>query len=256
MSTELSGSYAMNEREEAFAQYLRVERGLAEATIKGYVRYVQAFLSFRDTLPDSTSTDPADEVRAWLYATGGSASSVTCRLAALRCWARFARIPDPTADVDRPKRRQGLPRPVDDLTQRLAAMDTLTRWAAVFLSETGLRLSEACGVRVTEVPDELLIRGKGGRERLVPLTERAQQALRALGGSIPWSPRQLERRFRAHGFTPHQLRHTFATELAESGADLGEIQDLLGHASPATTRVYARYSTERLRRALDRRSAR
>jgi site-specific recombinase XerD len=243
----------MWEDEDAFRRYLEVERGLAPASVTAYIRDVRSFLAdaqFR-------SGSPTEDLRAWLYAHAGAASTVTRRLAAIRCWARFAGIADPTLDVARPKRRQGLPRPVDDLTDRLKTMDALTRWAAVLLSETGLRLSEACALKCTvPPPEEVLVHGKGGKERLVPLTSQARRALTVLGGSIPWSPRQLQRRFSRYGFTPHQLRHTFASELAESGADLGEIQDLLGHASPATTRVYAAYSRDRLRRAVERRTNR
>lgn len=73
---------------------------------------------------------------------------------------------------------------------------------------------------------------------------------------MPYSARTIQRHFRAAGFTPHRLRHTFGCSLAEAGADLGEIQDLMGHSSPATTRIYTAYSLGRLRRALDRRGRR
>lgn len=125
---------------------------------------------------------------------------------------------------------------------------------AVLLVETGLRISEAMRLEVAvPAPEQIIVFGKGSKERLMPLTERARTALDAMGGSISCSARTIQRRFQAAGFTPHRLRHTFGTSLAESGADLGEIQDLLGHASPATSRVYAQYSLGRLRRALERR---
>jgi len=106
------------------------------------------------------------------------------------------------------------------------------------------------------VGDELVVLGKGSKTRIVPLTLRARQALDELGGHIDKSVRAIERAFSMVGTHPHALRHTFATDLITSGADLGDVQELLGHSSPATTKVYAAYSTSRLRAAIERRSAR
>jgi site-specific recombinase XerD len=115
-----------------------------------------------------------------------------------------------------------------------------------------LRISEACAVECgVPVPDALRVKGKGSRDRVVPLTEMARTALTALGGRIAYRPRTIQRHFAAVGFHPHALRHTFASQLADHEVDLSVIQDLLGHASPATTRVYQANSPERLRRGLE-----
>lgn len=181
------------------------------------------------------------------------------RLAAYRSFYRFlirteVRTDDPTASLERPKLHPGLPRPVSDLDAALDRLGTDAQAVAVLLVETGLRISEAMAIDV-EVPcrDLLLVRGKGDKERLVPLSPPARAALDELGGHIELSTRSIQRQFAAAGFTPHRLRHTLASGLAERDVDLSVIQDLLGHASPATTRVYQRNDVRRIREGLERR---
>ena len=96
---------------------------------------------------------------------------------------------------------------------------------------------------------------------MVPLTPAAASALAELGGRMPWKARAIQRRFKVigdrHGvrITPHMLRHQFGCDLADSGADVGDIAKLMGHASPATTMGYAEWSMGRQRAALERRVA-
>jgi integrase/recombinase XerD len=237
---------------DAFVRYLTTERGLSPATAKIYVREIDALASH---IGRRINKPRPEDVRSFISATGGSASTITRRLAAIRTYYRFRRLPDPTVEISRPKRRRGIPRPVEDLDERLAGADGLTKALAILLVETGLRISEATAIKVDlPPPEELHIRGKGDRDRIIPLTARARRALSALGGRVPFQARAAQRRLAEFGIHPHALRHTFATRLAQSGADLGEIQDLLGHASPATSRVYTAYSTERLRKAVERMS--
>lgn len=239
---------------ERWLEWARVERGLLPNTLAAYGRELRALSAFGDPV-----TMTAEGLSAYLASAGGKPATVGKRVAALRSFYRFlqrqgARVDDPSAGLDRPKVRKGLPRPVDDRDARLARLDPTARRVAVLLLETGLRISEACSIDVEPpAPLELVVRGKGAKERLVPLTDVARAAIDELGGHVPLSVRSIQRRFRVVGFTPHRLRHTFGCDLAEADADLGEIQDLLGHASPATTRIYARYSVDRLRRALERR---
>jgi site-specific recombinase XerD len=184
---------------------------------------------------------------------------VARRVAALRSYYGFLvrtekREDDPTVRLDRPRVRRGLPRPIGDVAKALKPLDPVSRHVAVLLNETGLRLSEALGLDTgVPPPDVLRVRGKGGKERLIPLSDAAWEALSELGGRIPLRERTLQRRFKAFGFTPHRLRHTFATALAESDVDLSVIQDLLGHASPATTRIYQRNDLRRLRAGIEKR---
>lgn len=221
-------------------------RGMAPRTAKAYKRIVGLWDA-------AGRPDP----QVYVAEIGGAPSTITSRLAAIKGFCKFLRIPDATFDVPRPKRIKGIPRPVADVEARIAAFpDQRTRWIAVFLLETGLRIAEACSLDIDlPVPDAVIVRGKGSKDRLVPLTARAQAALTALGGRMPWKPREIQRKFAVQGFSPHKLRHTFACQLAEAEAELGEVQDLLGHSSPATTRVYMHYSPKRLRRATEKRAA-
>lgn len=234
-------------------------RGLSELTVTAYVRELKAL----DVATDQPLSElKTQELAQYLEAKGGAAATRARRLAALRSFYGWlvrieAREGDPTARLDRPKVPEGLPKPLADPETVFATLDPQTRLIAVFLRETGLRISEACSIDITPpVPDFVVVQRKGNKGRPIPLTEKAREALNLLGGSIPIGVRAVQRRFKAAGFTPHRLRHTFGCELAASDADLGEMQDLLGHASPATTRVYTLYAQERLRRALNRRDSR
>ncbi len=168
----------------------------------------------------------------------------------------------------------------------LAAVDVATprglRDAALLelLYATGLRVSELLGLRLQDVNLEggfILVRGKGEKERLVPLGDRAADAVRLflargrpqlvgdaasellVPGRRPARPltrqaywknlrRMAARAGITRSFSPHTLRHSFATHLLEHGADLRTVQSLLGHADISTTQIYTHVSRERLRR--------
>jgi integrase/recombinase XerC len=145
----------------------------------------------------------------------------------------------------------------------------------------GLRISELCGMNAEDVDwgeRTVRVRGKGKKERLVPIGEPALMAIRnywsflerAPAGNAPvfvgetekagpLSARILQQRLKNHlaaagldpGITPHKLRHSYATHLLDAGADLRSVQELLGHAHLATTQVYTHLTTERLKRAYD-----
>lgn len=241
---------------EGFARYLSVERGLLPQTVAAYVHEVDDWLAWRH----GSAETPAAGTRSWIADRGGSSSTVVRRLAAVRAWSFYSGQADPTARLSRPKRRHHLPRPVLDLAERLEKVDDLvTLSLATLLAQTGLRVSELAAVLAappTLPCEELLVRGKGERDRIVPLSEGARTALAVLidRGSRP-SVRQIQRRLQPLGITPHRLRHTFATRLIRSGADLGDVQLLLGHSSPATTTVYASFGQDRLRAAVERATA-
>jgi len=145
----------------------------------------------------------------------------------------------------------------------------------------GLRVSELCGLRVEDVDwsEQIMrVRGKGKKERLVPVGKPALMAIQDYwntfkqppGGAspiffaetkkrAPLSPLQLSRRLKKYlsiagldpGLTPHKLRHSYATHLLDAGADLRSVQELLGHAHLITTQVYTHVTTERLKKAYD-----
>ena len=145
----------------------------------------------------------------------------------------------------------------------------------------GLRVSELCGLRVENIDfSELIVRvrGKGKKERLVPVGEPALRTIQTYWGVLlnppagvqpvfradtkkaaPLNPLQLARRLKQYliiagldpALTPHKLRHSYATHLLDAGADLRSVQELLGHAHLITTQVYTHVTTERLKRAYD-----
>ena len=145
----------------------------------------------------------------------------------------------------------------------------------------GLRVSELCGLRVEDIDwngQIVRVRGKGKKERMVPIGEPALQAIQTYWGilleppvgaqtvfradtekALPLSPVQLARRLKNYlsiagldpKLTPHKLRHSYATHLLDAGADLRSVQELLGHAHLITTQVYTHVTTERLKRAYD-----
>lgn len=145
----------------------------------------------------------------------------------------------------------------------------------------GLRIGELCGLRVEDINwnDQLVrVRGKGRKERMVPIGAPALQAierywtflsrrpalsepvfLRSAKGAEPMFPRTLQLRLKRYleiagldpHLTPHKLRHSYATHLLDAGADLRSVQELLGHAHLVTTQIYTHVTTERLKKAYD-----
>ena len=145
----------------------------------------------------------------------------------------------------------------------------------------GLRISELCGLRAEDIDwsEQLVrVRGKGKKERLVPIGEPAWKAIQNYWGALkqppagpspvflaetkkaaPLNPLQLSRRLKQYlviagldpALTPHKLRHSYATHLLDAGADLRSVQELLGHAHLVTTQVYTHVTTERLKKAYD-----
>ena len=177
------------------------------------------------------------------------------------------------AGVGAVRRRAG--RPVESATpaRDVAILETIY--------SCGLRIGELCGLRVDDIHwnEQLVrVRGKGRKERVVPIGEPALQAirqyweqlprlpaplepvfLRSSEGAAPLSPRTLQARLKRYlevvgldpQLTPHKLRHSYATHLLDAGADLRSVQELLGHAHLVTTQAYTHVTTERLKKAYD-----
>jgi site-specific recombinase XerD len=206
-------------------------------------------------------------------------ATIARRLAAVRSFLRFAlgpdRVPDAALSPRSPRRLPDPPR-ADEVDATLDALDgdgplmLRNRALVELVYSCGLRSAEAVALDLQDVDFEqehVHVRGKGGRERVVPLGEEAAWWLaRYLRDARPSLARGAEnalflsvrgrrldtstlRRVLPH---PHRLRHAFATHLLEGGADLRTIQELLGHASLSTTQVYSHVDGKRLRRVYDR----
>lgn len=176
---------------------------------------------------------------------------------------------DPTAAMDRPKIRPGVPRPVPDgdLEAAVAAAADPVRAWLVLGGWAGLRCAEMAGLTAEDVLTDqqvLLVNGKGGRQRLVPIHPRVAEVLPHGGRGPLWRrpdgraypaayvSRAIGEHFDALGmaWTAHQLRHRFATRVHQATGDLLVTQGLLGHSSPTTTAIYAQFSTDRAAEAV------
>jgi integrase/recombinase XerC len=286
---------------DALSDWLAEERalnGAAENTIRAYAADVTGFLDFLAQY-DGAPAGPSRlaglalrDMRAWMAHERGrglGARSLARSLSAVKGFVRWLGRRDgfePTAvlSVRAPRFHRKLPRPLDEPAAR-AVLESIGETAcapwiacrdaavATLLYGCGLRISEALGLkgRDAPLPDMLRIRGKGGKERLVPVLPAARDAVAAYvqacpheivpdgplflgvrGGAL--NPRLISGAMagvRARlglpaTATPHALRHSFATHLLAAGGDLRAIQDLLGHASLSTTQAYTAVDTERL----------
>lgn len=275
---------------------LAVERGASRHTLEAYRHDLVRATAFLESRGQGLETASEADLRAFLQAetaAGRAASTVARRLAALRTYFRFLylegrRPDDPAAGLDAPKRAPPLPRLLDE-TEVLALIEAAradpspagVRLLTLLelLYATGLRASELVGLPLSALAADrshLLVRGKGGRERLVPLGGPARAALErwlGLRGGFLEAPRSARFLFPSRSrsghltrqrllqllkalapaagldparLSPHVLRHAFATHLLERGADLRAVQALLGHADIATTQVYTHLQTHRL----------
>ena len=204
-----------------------------------------------------------DQIEAWLDSRTLSPRSRYADISHVSAFFQWAILEeltdsDPTARIERPKLPQGLPRPIstDDLRYALdQADDPLTHALLTFAAFAGLRCAEIAALTTADINgDVMLVHGKGGKDRVVPIHPACRAALRRhrtpLHGTIfglnAW---QVSHHIRDHLHTcdipasAHQLRHWFATECySTSGHDLRMVQDLLGHTSPTTTAIYTRWS--------------
>lgn len=286
---------------DAFLEAIQAERGAAENTVQAYARDLGDFHAWLDS--DGAQTlATADRAAIEGYLSdltdrGLSAKTRARRLSAIRQFYRFAfseglRSDDPGAGLSGPRKVRTLPNAIS-----IAEVDRLLEQAHVeadqklattrmycliqMLYATGLRVSELVSLPVAAVrgnPALILVRGKGGRERMVPMSDPAREAMvswlgvrdRSNDGRPPESAFLFPSRGKSGhltriafylalkelavragidpaGISPHAIRHAFATHLLENGADLRVIQTLLGHADISTTEIYTHVLDERLK---------
>jgi len=271
-------------------------RNLAERTRRAYGVDLGQFVGWaqeRGLAPDEVRHRDVRRYGAGLSSGGAAPATVARKLAAVRglfdFLVRIERVGQNPADlVSSPKREEKLPRvlsgeQVRGLLERIPAHTPLQ-----LRDRAMLELAYSCGLRCEEIvnldndsfdfeTEQLRVLGKGSKERLLPVGEPAQRALRHYLNrglrALATDPREaalflsksgrrlsnsdVTRRLAlwvreaalAAGVSPHSLRHSFATHLLEGGADLRTIQELLGHASISTTQVYTRVDAARLREA-------
>ena len=278
-------------RVEAFLEMLAAERGAAANTLAAYAADLEDFSSFLGQGKPVFSAREAD-IAAYMQRLGGSgmaARTQARRLSALKQFFLFllregARDDNPAAEISAPKLPKSLPKylsesEVEALLETAHGMEGLPGLKA----QAGLEILYATGLRVTEMLSlkagalttdamMLLVKGKGGKERMIPLSDAARHAAAALRAASPakarylFAGRDISQPMTRQGFalllkqaameagldparlSPHVLRHSFASHLLAHGADLRALQKLLGHADIATTEIYTHVLAERLQK--------
>ena len=288
----------------AFLEMLSSERGAAQNTLDAYERDLTAYLAFIDSRARPAEKADARDVQAYLQGLtddGLAATSRARRLSSVRQFYKFLTAEgivdtDPAAGLTGPKRGRALPkvlsiaevdRLIEAAAKRVAGQEGRDLFRALrfhclieILYATGMRVSELVGLPRSVLRGDkrvLTIKGKGGRERLVPLNPAAREALDrylAVSGRFdnsPWlfASKAAEGHVTRQGFaqdlkvvaleagldpervSPHVLRHAFASHLLDRGADLRAVQQLLGHADISTTEIYTHVLQERLKKLVN-----
>lgn len=289
---------------DSFLEMLSAERGAAKNTLDAYTRDLDDYCGYLAGEGKGAREAAADDIRGFLAdmkRRGLKASSAARRLSAVRQFHKFLyteglRGDDPSAALEGPKRGRPLPKvlgqdEVDRLIETAAEgvederrplserLRTARMWALLeVLYATGLRVSELVALPATAARPQmtvLAVKGKGGKERLAPLTDAAKRAMASYLALLRASrkgtegkhlfpadsesghmtrqafARDLKAVAIAAGISParvspHVLRHAFASHLLQNGADLRSVQQLLGHADVATTQIYTHVLDERV----------
>jgi site-specific recombinase XerD len=285
--------------ESAFFEFLATERTASPRTLVNYRHALASYREWKGGEDFSWRSAMADDFRDYLFTLmkqGLKRSTIRLRFAALRSFYKFLVLRrglarSPVADVQLPKPERSLPvtltrAQADELLElplRLPLPKKSPAWlpardAAILETfySSGLRISELIGLDVKDVDfigESLRVRGKGAKERIVPLggpaiaaIQRYRREAAVTNGPLFLSVRMrritqqavdlLLRKYIKHSsipfaISPHKLRHSFATHMLDAGADLRSVQALLGHASLSTTQLYTHVTRERLKQAYD-----
>jgi integrase/recombinase XerD len=302
----MTSALGTSHRIEAFLEMMAVERAAAKNTLTAYGKDLadaDAFLRPKDLM--SAEAQDVEAYFAELSARGLAAATAARRRASVRQFYRFAlgegwRGDDPSRRLEAPKQGRALPKLLSrgEVERLIAAATRATpgqpghaeglRLACLIemLYASGLRVSELTALPLAALardPAFLIVKGKGGKERLAPLNAHARAAIKAyldVRGDFlpkgdkanPWlfasrgaarrlTPRRVAQLLDETAVTaglnpervsPHVLRHAFATHLLEGGADLRAVQKLLGHADISTTQIYTHVTSDRLRETVQR----
>jgi integrase/recombinase XerD len=287
----------------SFVDYLKIEKGLASLTVSAYTRDLGQFAAFLDKSKRSLLKARRDDVRGFiqqLFSNSVDGRSVARKLSAIRHLYRFLLLDkrierDPTLNIPLPKQWKVLPKSLgrDEVDQMLVggATGALARPANTLKTATlrlrnramlevfyagALRVSEVVALKIEDIKLDMgyvLVRGKGDKERIVPIGRSAQDTLStylrdarpalAAGKSSPFlfiarGAKKLTRQrvwqmvsaasvSSGRHASPHMLRHSCATHMVENGADLRTVQTILGHADISTTQIYTHVALDRLK---------
>jgi integrase/recombinase XerC len=297
-----------------FLTHLTTDRGASPHTCRNYEQALFEFIRWHGEerkQPPAWAELQRDDFRAYLRGLGRNQlgrAAIQLRFSALRSFYKFlirhgALVTSPIKNLALPQREKRLPKyltrdqmlallnaPLQPLTAKKAKgpgrpISAVVCYRDVAVLETiyscGLRVSELCGLLADDIDwsEQLVrVRGKGRKERMVPIGEPALKAIQNYWSLLPQKPRGpapvflaerkqptpvapyiLQLRLKKHlatagldpALTPHKLRHSYATHLLDAGADLRSVQELLGHAHLVTTQVYTHLTTERLKKAYD-----
>ena len=288
----------------SFLDYLKVEKGLAALTVSAYTRDIGQFAAFLEPHKRTLLNARRDDVRGFiqqLFANSVDGRSVARKLSSMRHLYRFLLLDkrierDPTLNIPLPKQWKVLPKSLarDEVEAMLAsepisiqvqgnhagklskAIASRDRAMLELFYAGALRVSEVVALKIEDVKLDMgyvLVRGKGDKERIVPIGRSAQEALSsylrdsrptlAAGKSSPflfiargakkitrqrvWQLVDVASRSAGRHASPHMLRHSCATHMVENGADLRTVQTILGHADISTTQVYTHVALDRLK---------
>jgi integrase/recombinase XerD len=272
--------------------YLTVEKGLSRNTVDSYGRDLAKFKIFLEEEGEDALSFTKEDIIDFIdrmRAAGASAPSMARHISSIKGFTRYLileglRKDDPTENLESPKLWQRLPKAlaieeVKTLLKCGAGKKYLLRDRAMLelMYSSGLRVSELIFLKMEEVNFQggfMLIKGKGSKDRAVPVNERSLKALKAYmenlrpkllknslseyvfitGRGKPMTRQRLWQALKEHAreaglrMSPHVLRHSFATHLLEGGADLRSLQKMLGHSDISTTQIYTKVSLARSRK--------
>lgn len=263
-----------------FLEYLEIEKGRAVKTVENYDRYLKRFFAFAKIASAGQITEESvRKYRLYLNRADLDKNTQNYYIIALRMFLKYlSKRNIDSLDAEKIELAKIAPRELDlldiaDLERLLdapkgASAKTLRDKAILELFfSTGLRISELCNLKIDSVNlkrDEFSVRGKGGKIRVVFLSDRAKDAIKKYSekrGEIdneklfPVTPRSIQRMIKKYAIaagiskkvTPHVLRHSFATDLLQNGADLRSVQAMLGHANISTTQIYTHFTDKQLK---------